>query len=134
MLGCAASESDRELRTLTSGRVIEVVSKRVMTAVDDPYLWFEYESSADVPDALLREIGDVWTDVQVDAQEAGVSTVYIDASASYRRLQWDGLWPVFSKVEKGCVSFTQQTEGWESSDLSCCLMGPCEARERPPSQ
>jgi len=126
VLSCAASENGGEVRTLSSGHGIEVVAEEVVSA-QEPYLWFQYRSSAEVPDELRTEIASIWDDIRVDAEGAGVSTVFIDALKSHRELQWDGWWPGFSEVEKGCVTFTQQKVGWASSELACCLMGPCES-------
>jgi hypothetical protein len=130
-LSCAVGDHRKvQVRTLSSGRVVEVtVPLAIAGPPESPYLWFEYQTQAAVPGPLLAEIREVWSDLRPEAAAAGVPTVFVEAISMRRSIRWEGA--IIERIarEKGCVSYTRLPNGeWRESELSCCLMAPCEAR------
>jgi hypothetical protein len=124
-----------ERRTLKSGKVVEVLGQSVTG--DGPYrnLYFQYRSDARDRAELLSEIHAIWAHLEQEADRIGVPIVSIDAISATQRVYWDGWTPFRAAQEKGCVSYSRESDGsWAESPLGCCHnpvppIGGCEVAE-----
>jgi hypothetical protein len=135
MAGCSVGPHAVERRTLASGRAVGVLGHGVTGSGPYRNLYLEYQSDARDREGLLAEIHDVWANLRQEADGLGVPIVSIDARSATQRVFWDGWKPFRAAQEKGCVSYSRESDGsWAESPLACCHnpvppVGACEVAE-----
>lgn len=100
--GCSSTADDAKIRTLRSGKQIEIISLDRARSTSEPTLALEYITHVQIGDqaAVQKEVEEIWIDLVKDADEAKVSMVIIEAAEGvvggsrafvYRRNP-DGTW------------------------------------------
>jgi hypothetical protein len=130
-IGCDVSPArPSQPRTLSSGRVIDVLASNVSASPGEKHLWFDFKSGARSSAELIAGFEEVWRDVQRDADAAGLSLAFVKATDGRRRISREGWKPVRVTWETGCATFRKGTDGvWRRQEVGCCFMGPCHFRE-----
>jgi hypothetical protein len=82
-----------QLRTLSSGRQIKVVS---VDNVNGNTLFFSYVPDLGIDDreALKPEVEDIWKDIRQEAEKAKAQEVVIEARAGSKRPRIAALWSI----------------------------------------
>jgi hypothetical protein len=131
-IGCGQGVPTLERLTLGSGRQVEVVAiTTTLGPGTERHTWFEYKSDAPSPEALKREIHEVWSHIRTDQEHNDIRVVSVAATAPRRSVVWRSVVPQLVPRERGCISYTRGAGGvWTESPLGCCRMMPCDTRER----
>jgi hypothetical protein len=114
---------------VSSGKSIEVLMSGTAGPQDGAHFWFEYKSSVATSAELAAELDDVWLVIRPEAERAGVSAAFIEATDADRHLSISGWRPHWAVHEVGCRSYERVAKSWKAGEVGCCTMRPCLMRQ-----